>query len=436
MCLRLGDIDWFQNKQEQIDVVVYAHQIADPFGLSNLSTTIIPRVAERVPGATTVMLGIGKEARFDRKIIEQRAKDKLVIESAERCRATAKHLHLNGFVETMSDPKSLKAAIVQCVSVHLSQSLFSISADTSWRPSRGTPPFSLSIADPALLVPPLPCDTEAGEVKVLILGHAASGKTTLLRRMEEEDARKQGGVTSIMRKLAQMAQPKSTIGVKFKELRHFQKGRVLRILDFAGQPEYTTIHEHFLSQFNGVYVVVIHLAAVNFRSQVASWLHFLQTHPRGPRSDSGILVVCTMVDMLASAETVSVREFDVRQEVSSWGVSKMVSRVEVVLASNKTGDGLDKVWKALRQMALVASETKIPHQFALAQAQLIAKAAELRKVFVTMPEIPGLIQDEAVRKELAGRSVLDDLLHCMHNAGLAVYESDSSAVCLDVGILS
>lgn len=115
---------------------------------------------------------------------------------------------------------------------------------------------------------------------------------------------------------------------------------------------------------------------------------FLSTHAKGPRSGSGMVIVCTMADMvIGGAEAVAARGKAVREEVNTWGISRRMSRVEVVTMSNKTGEGLERVWSALWGMSRAIGTIKVPHAFKRAQVELVKHAAEVGKMFLTVEEI-------------------------------------------------
>lgn len=235
-------------------MVIFAHSIDDPSSVSRLAQRAVPSVkgTDGFKGATLVMLGVGNEMRRNTKYIEELARNRIHMASVEQCRSIARHCRLNGFIECASDPKSLREAVLRAAGIHLSVMLKSKGLADARRLS----PFALDSADSAMLPHPLEDDEELGEIKVLILGHQAGGKvrskehrnektshshehfqTTLLRRMEEDEKRKQN-LLRLITGLEEMPQPKSTIGIKFKEFREFAKGLTLRVLDFAGSNEF------------------------------------------------------------------------------------------------------------------------------------------------------------------------------------------------------
>jgi GTPase SAR1 family protein len=299
--------------------------------------------------------------------------------------------------------------------------------------------FALDQADPVMLSIPLPDDTELGEAKVLILGNAASGKTTWLTRLEQEDADSSSQIrfARVVRKLREMPQPKSTIGIRVKELTHMCRAK-MQVYDFAGQLEFMTVHESFLNAFNAIYVIVANAAAEDFRSQIRGWLQLLQTHPRGPKPGCGLLVLATCVDLVpGGAEAVKARECEIREEVASWGIAKMMQpRVEVVLLSNFTGEGLDRSWKVLRELAQAIASVKVPHAFKKAATEIFLGAQNAKVVFVPLPDLKGLITDRETKRELERADALYELTMHMHSIGVAAFEPASNLLCLNVQILA
>lgn len=412
---------------------MFAHAIDDPLSIFRLTEQSTPAAkADRLKSksATMVLLGIGSELRSDRKRIEELAAKRMNMETTERYRSIAHRLRMNGHLETATDARSFREAIIHCAEVHI----------TITSLARGLVPSPFCLDRTAkvspILPPPLEDDEELREVKVMILGHQATGKTTLLKRLEEEEQSKQSKFTKLLKKIEEMRQPKSTIGIKFKSFSNFAKPVLMHVLDFAGQTEYSTIHEHFLSPFNSVYIVVVNAAADDRRRQVRHWMHLLQTHAKGPRAGScGLLVVGTMIDLITGEGILASRERDIAEEVRSWGITKQLARFQVIMASNKTGDGLDRVWRSLSEMAQAIGALKVPHSFKLAQADIVQKASESRKVFLDMQGVRNLVAHDDAKQDINTHEAWDDLLQHLHDVGQAVFEPASSVVCLDVEVL-
>lgn len=196
------------------------------------------------------------------------------------------------------------------------------------------------------------------------------------------------------------------IGVKFKEMTNVVRGVTLRVLDFAGQvgvspllflpctdtcrqTEYSTIFEHFLSPFAALYVVVVNAAAEDPRKQVNHWMHTIQTNAKGPRIGAGLLIICTMVDLVRGGpEAIAARESEITKEVMMWGIaSQFKPMVEIVMTSNETGHGLERVWKSLGKMAQQIAATKVPHALKRAQEQVVKRAMEGQRMFLNLEEI-------------------------------------------------
>lgn len=421
--------------QEKIDVVVFAHSVEDPTGISRLTQKAIPeaKASELLRGATMVMLGVGSEARSDMRRIDELARKHSHMASADRCRSVARHSRLSGFLECTADPATFRGVLVQIAGIHITAASLSKGGSVA----AGLSHFALPQTDNRLLPPALADDEELRETKVLILGHQAGGKTTFLRRLEEEDSRKQTLLKRVAHQLAELPQPKSTAGIKFKEFHNVAKPVMLRVLDFAGQTEYSTIHEHFLSPFNSLYVIVVNMSGEDYRSQVRYWMQSLQTHARGPRAGSCLLVVGTMSDLVVGGtEAIRARERAMKEEATSWGIANQMVMFRVVSVSNRSGDGLKDAWKAVKTMSQAIGSIKVPRSFKRAEADIVKKVADSHQAFVRLASLHTLVKDGSVRAEITAHEAWSDFMIHLHDIGVAVFEPASTVACLNVDVLA
>ena len=103
-------------------------------------------------------------------------------------------------------------------------------------------------------------------IKILLLGHGGSGKTSLVKCLQQlVGAATQGASLT----------EASTIGIETHTLT--ESGVDLSVWDFAGQLEYHSTHKHFFSAANAIYVVVVDISKPleTQRAQLGRWLTLL-----------------------------------------------------------------------------------------------------------------------------------------------------------------
>ena len=165
---------------------------------------------------------------------------------------------------------------------------------------------------------------ELKEKKVLIVGDAAVGKTTLLRGLRGED--------EVAAKLA-------TDGIEIGELR--LDGVVLNCWDFAGQEVYRYTHQLFMSG-NSIYVILFNLShpLLSICSQLTYWLDSI-----GHRAeDSEMILVGTHASSVPHEKKKQVLE----QVVQKF--RRYVKR-DVLVVDSLSGEGLNGMKKALSEVA-------------------------------------------------------------------------------------
>ena len=165
---------------------------------------------------------------------------------------------------------------------------------------------------------------ELKEKKVLIVGDAAVGKTTLLRGLRGE---------------SEVAAKVATDGIEIGELQ--LDGVVLHCWDFAGQEVYRYTHQLFMSG-NSIYVVLFDLShpLPSICSQLMYWLDSI-----GHRAaDSEIILVGTHASVVPREKKKQVLE----QVAHQFG--GYVKR-DVVVVDSLSGEGLNTMKKALSEVA-------------------------------------------------------------------------------------
>ena len=165
---------------------------------------------------------------------------------------------------------------------------------------------------------------ELKEKKVLVVGDAAVGKTTLLRALKGED---------------QVAAKVATDGIEIGELR--LDGVVLNCWDFAGQEVYRYTHQLFLSG-NSIYVILFNLShpIPSICLQLTYWLDSI-----GYRAeDSKMILVGTHASVVPRER----QEHVLEQVIHQFGEN--VKR-DVLVVDSLSGEGLKSMKKALLEVA-------------------------------------------------------------------------------------
>ena len=162
------------------------------------------------------------------------------------------------------------------------------------------------------------------EKKVLVVGDAAVGKTTLLRGLRGED---------------EVAAKVATDGIEIGELE--LEGVVLNCWDFAGQEVYRYTHQLFLSG-NSIYVVLFNLShpILSICSQLTYWLDSI-SHRVG---DSEMILVGTHASVVPREK----KEQVLKQLDYKFG--GYVKR-DVVVVDSLSGEGLNTMKKVLSEVA-------------------------------------------------------------------------------------
>ena len=166
---------------------------------------------------------------------------------------------------------------------------------------------------------------ELKEKKVLVVGDAAVGKTTLLRGLRGED---------------DVAAKVATSGIEIGELR--LEGVLLNCWDFAGQEVYRYTHQLFMSG-NSIYVILFNLSdpIPSICSQLMYWLDSI-----GHRvEDSEMILVGTHASVVRGDKKKQVLE----QVAHKFG--RYVKKENVLVVDSLSGEGLNRLEKALSKVA-------------------------------------------------------------------------------------
>ena len=166
---------------------------------------------------------------------------------------------------------------------------------------------------------------ELKEKKVLVVGDAAVGKTTLLRGLRGED---------------DVAAKVATDGIEIGELR--LDGVLLNCWDFAGQEVYRYTHQLFMSG-NSIYVILFKLSdpIPLICSQLAYWLDSIGHRVKG----SEMILVGTHASVVRGDKKEQVLE----QVAHKFG--RYVKKEDVLVVDSLSGEGLNSLKKALSKVA-------------------------------------------------------------------------------------
>eukprot|EP00727_Mastigamoeba_balamuthi_P001066 m51a1_g10957 hypothetical protein (1066) ;mRNA; r:208994-212991 len=307
---------------------------------------------------------------------------------------------------------------------HVVKMCVQLAQDTERR--RGAPPtrpttlvmydetLSLQTAFLQELVPAPEEDTSANNVKILVLGHQAAGKTSLLRSLGHEKQR--GHI-------------QSTIGIEQIQCDMVDGANVVAF-DFAvdGSKEHPTPTNHLMH-----------------------WMQLLSAHAKGPRATCKLLVVLTKVDKIVkhcstkgdSARLLRVREDQLRREASAW---PFVQEMEwdLISISSKTGENLDELKRVVRSYIKGLSSQKIPRVTVKLGKELRAMARTDGGMFITLGELKSHLP-EKLSRELQRCLFLEESLEILHNVGVILldmgdYQCDGESrepiVCLKPFILA
>ena len=217
---------------------------------------------------------------------------------------------------------------------------------------------------------------ELREKKVLIVGDAAVGKTTLLNRL---GGKKEGDVAAKV----------ATDGIEIGELK--LEGVLMNCWDFAGQDVYRYTHQLFLSD-SSVYLVLFDLTEPIrlICSQLTYWLDSI-THRA---SASQILLVGTHASLVPSEK---IRE-TVQQVTKKFG--EFIGGREVAVVDSLTREGVESMRDTLSKIAL-QNLPRVP--------RLFEKIRQSFEQYRQRENIQPFVEEGYLKKELERGGMLEGL---------------------------
>ena len=221
-------------------------------------------------------------------------------------------------------------------------------------------------------------------IKLLLLGHGRSGKTTLVQALKLQLGG--GGGVGGDRALheSQLLGMQSTMGVAITAPRDFPLHRDIRfqVYDFAGQLEYLTAHQYFLSTTNAVYLLVVNvsLSRDELCAQLDHWAKYVRElldadidNDNGEVSGEGgdvsgartkapqfvVQVVGTQLDKLHSEAARGEAQYALQQWIAQCRLPVAPNALLVSSVEASDGGGLQQV---LQQVSKLAEQLLAQHR--------------------------------------------------------------------------
>lgn len=221
---------------------------------------------------------------------------------------------------------------------------------------------------------------EANSVKLLILGHGGAGKTTLLRSLQEmtnsgsgsgastdegEDEFDDGDLwdrfwfRSMWTTNANVFDNTSTIGLNPAALALSERLK-FTVCDFAGQMEYLSVHQFFLSAQSAVYIMVtdLSLGVEQQKARLEYWIGLLRS--RLPIRDSFKLIfVGTKIDLVPNQEVLRQRKASIEAFIQAQPFSAVR---DLQIVCNTDMRGIQDLVRTVRRIAtlLMSQEVRKP----------------------------------------------------------------------------
>ena len=434
--VHLVDLSRFSQQRQEIrpiDVIVCVYNVENPRSVNiNEWEKIFEEMRKEFPKTTRIVFGIGPEARNDREIKKELSKRRMKPIGIVEARKAARRVGSHAFGECLA--KEIRKSIEGCFLIH--ESLKSEKQEQQQQPGEEIKRGGIGI-----LQKPLEPDTEGGIVKVLVLGHQAVGKSAMIERM--------------MSGKKELPKTKSTIGIErieikpgsgsgsifTKKKKKKRKKYKMIAFDFAGQLEYMTIHEHFLSSFNSIYIVAIDgTTETTAIEQVEHWMGLLQNHANGPKQTSSMIVAVTKADKIEKQlgkEGIEARVTKIREQVKKWPIAReMGIEVEVIGVSNKTGIGIEEVKKAIERQGAKISEKKIPKEYREV-TEVVERMREdkRRSGFIGIEELKEQVTRET-RERITRAMGWEDVVEVLHNSGMTMANIEMGVICVRPEIVS
>ena len=134
--------------------------------------------------------------------------------------------------------------------------------------------------------------SELRHVKVVVVGNAAMGKTTLVKQMTDKFGTMNKFSSAIFKKGERIA----TDGIEMTSLQlsSGMSNTILHLWDFAGQELFYTTHQFFLSS-KAVHLLVFNLTESLETNKLSFWLHSILINAPG----SAVILVGTHLDHIS-----------------------------------------------------------------------------------------------------------------------------------------
>lgn len=368
-------------------------------------------------GISKFLIGVGADIRRDQTAIYNYWEHHSLPIRHEDAIEAGRALRLQGHGECDDTPEDMRSILESAVYYHIVRTNSEAPQDPQSR-IRALVPMAMQ-------------DRTYEEVKMLVLGHEAAGKTSLIDSLSE---------TSFLQLIwkRRKSQTVSTVGVNRVK---FQMDDVpVNIYDFAGQLEYHVIHEYFLSSIGALYVVVVDGSQEDPIGQLNHWLQLLHSHSRGPRSACGLIVVCTKADIIAKLygeDAIEARRGFLEDAVRHWPFLCKITAPAVFMVSNKTGAGIAQLKEHMRTRFREIIGTPTSNLFLKAGAAVQSSAGG---PFLTFGEFYNVLRDrEIITQSMPDKhrkQIAKDALAYLSNIGKIVTSINYEMVCTNPSLMS
>ncbi|WP_321282193.1 COR domain-containing protein [Marinifilum fragile] len=238
------------------------------------------------------------------------------------------------------------------------------------------------------------------EVKVVLVGDAKAGKTSILKRLQANSYNENENQTNGI----------SIEKFDFKKLDTFKNNKELHEIkasfwDFGGQEILFSTHQFFLSR-RSVYILVLEARKdIDPEKQVQSWLNRIKTYA----GNSPVIVVVNKIDLNPAF---SIDEYSIREEFNKIQ--------EIVSVSCKTNENIEKLKQILEKIIPKSElfETEIDERWLILKEDIQKLTDE--KSFITHFDFRELCIKRGVKKQVEQRNVINFL----HDLGIVLHFDD------------